>query len=128
MIHLSDNDYDLGRQAYSEMYYRFNNVGYGTGDENSGILITLWPISEDAITFAKGSAAEKLTDVNEDRIEEKCAAVLSESGKEYDAAMRFLVFNFCFRKPLPKFKLCAYDNFCHKQTRRHYENISEWRY
>lgn len=90
VIHLCSSDYNLGRQAYSEMYYRFNNVGYGTGDENSGILITLWPVSEDANIVAKGSAAEKLTDVNEDRIEEKCAAVLSESGKEYDAAMSFL--------------------------------------
>ncbi|MCQ2401921.1 MAG: TPM domain-containing protein [Lachnospiraceae bacterium] len=90
VINISTKSYNLGRSRYSDLYYKYNDVGYGTGNDNNGILVTLWPYSEDAIIVANGRAAEKLTEVNLNRIEKKCGSKAGLDNGAYKAAMQFL--------------------------------------
>ena len=80
-VHFARSQGDLTDDQYSERYYAAK--GYGFGDDYSGLLMTVFkrPWGEPALSITGyGSAGEKLTHVNEVRLE----AAADDPLEEYD--------------------------------------------
>lgn len=89
-IHLTDVRSGVTRQEYSDMYYRVMGLGYG--ENYDGILLSVFKMPGYLGTCritAEGSGTEKLTEVNQERLEGKCINQL-ESDNFYSAVRGWL--------------------------------------
>ena len=80
----------MSRQDYSDLFYYFN--GYGSGDDYEGILLSVFkqPRYKASVSIsAFGKCADKLTDVNRGRLEDRCTDAL-EIRRYYDALNNWL--------------------------------------
>ncbi|MBR4702601.1 MAG: TPM domain-containing protein [Oscillospiraceae bacterium] len=89
-VHVSDERSGITRQEYSDMYYAVKGLGYG--DSFNGILLSVFQMPGYYGTCrvtAQGAIQEKLTEVNLDRLTEKCTGTL-EGDKPYQAIRTWL--------------------------------------
>lgn len=87
VVHTAVSPGTLSGDDYSEIYYYVN--GYGLGEDYDGILLSVFKrpgymAYSDVIGF--GKCAQKLTEVNSDRLEGRCEVLLE--GKEYYEGIR----------------------------------------
>ncbi len=90
-VHLTDDRAgSISRQEYSDAYYVSKGLGYGDG--YNGILLSVFQVPGyygNCRVTAEGAIREKLTEVNLDRLTEKCLDILEED-KPYEAARTWL--------------------------------------
>ena len=90
VIHTAVSSGSMSRQDYSDLFYYFN--GYGSGDDYEGILLSVFkqPRYKASVSIsAFGKCADKLTDVNRGRLEDRCTDAL-EIRRYYDALNNWL--------------------------------------
>ena len=89
-VHVTDERSGITRQEYSDAYYAVKGLGYG--DSFDGILLSVFQMPGYYGTCrvtAEGAIQEKLTEVNLDRLTEKCVNTL-EDDKPYQAIRTWL--------------------------------------
>jgi len=87
VIHTASTSYGMSRDEYADAFYRYN--GYGFGEDFDGIGLVVFQNSGRAIITASGAGAQKLTDVNRERLADRTQS-LSEDKKFYEAANLWL--------------------------------------
>lgn len=86
-IHFTNTSCGMGRQDYSDAYFKYNGLGFGA--DYDGVLATIFTGSGTVVLTVSGSAAEKLTEKNIELIEEGVEDK-AESDKFYGAGKRFV--------------------------------------
>lgn len=79
VIHTALNSGYMSKSEYSEKYYYWG--GYGFGDDYDGISLTIFKLPEHvafANVYGSGICADKLTEVNRDRLEDRCTNSMGE--------------------------------------------------
>ena len=79
-VHVTDDrSGGITRQEYSDMYYRVKGLGYGDGFD--GVLLSVFQVPGYYGTCritAEGAGTEKLSEVNETRLNDKCIEKLED--------------------------------------------------
>lgn len=86
-LHFTNTSAGLGRQEYSDAYFKYNGLGFG--EDYSGVLATIFTGSGTAVLTVSGSAASKLSEKNIELIEEGLEDK-TDTNSFYGAGKRFV--------------------------------------